>query len=360
MEIMHPRPSPIAAAMYTLRDLGVEAIILHGPPGCNFRTSRILEDDGIRVFTTAMLEYDFIFGGRKKFLDLLKRIDEKFSFNLIGVVGTCGSMIIGEDVEATIKSANLKTKIIVVETHGGYGDNTVGAIQTLQAAVKGGLISNEELKRQEKLLKKATEIEKGSGMASMEYIAPSKGDDKIKIAREIIESIKKGEFLVVMNAKKELGYIFSDIILAMNEIAKKYDSRIINIANVDPKIGLPRIREYAKNILRDLKRDGVKIDHITGGLDEYPIAGEVASKIISDKYGDIDNSLIIGNPHGVPVPVENKGIAVTNGPREVAPLKKMGYDKVVVELDAHSLVVGVNSIVPSDFGSTLRSVFELG
>ena len=356
MEIMHPRPSPIAAAMYTLRDLGVEAIVLHGPPGCNFRTGRILEDDNVRVFTTAMLEYDFIFGAKERLLDLLKKMDEKFSFNLIGVVGTCASMIIGEDIESAIKSAKLKTQVIVVETHGGFSDNTTGAIQTLQAAAKLGLISEKEFKRQEKMLKLATEIEKSSGMASMDYIPPSRGDDKIKVGSGIIESIKEGDFLVVMNAKKELGYIFSDILLAINEIAKKFDSNIINLANLNSKIGLPRIRGYTENIIRDLSQNGVTIDHLIGGLDEYSLAGETAAQIISDKYSDIDNFLVIGNPHGVPI--EKKRIAVTNGPREVEPLKRMGYEKVILELDAHSMVVGVDSIVPSDFGNVLRSLSE--
>ena len=46
--MIHPRPSPIAAALYTLRDLEVDVIIMHGPAGCCFRTGRLLEDEGIR------------------------------------------------------------------------------------------------------------------------------------------------------------------------------------------------------------------------------------------------------------------------------------------------------------------------
>ena len=67
--MIHPRPSPIAAALYTLRDLEVDVIIMHGPAGCCFRTGRLLEDEGIRVITTAMNENDFIFGAG----DLLKQ-----------------------------------------------------------------------------------------------------------------------------------------------------------------------------------------------------------------------------------------------------------------------------------------------
>ena len=50
--MMHPRPSPIAASLYTLRDLNADVIIMHGPHGCCFRTGRLLESDGVRVVTT--------------------------------------------------------------------------------------------------------------------------------------------------------------------------------------------------------------------------------------------------------------------------------------------------------------------
>ena len=49
-----------------------------------------------------------------------------------------------------------------------------------------------------------------------------------------------------------------------------------------------------------------------------------------------------------------KLIAVTDGPRLVEPLKKLGYTYVVTELDAHSKTLGTNQIVPSDFGDALR------
>ena len=63
---MHPRPSPIAASLYTLRDLNADVIVMHGPHGCCFRTGRLLESDGVRVVTTAMAENDFILGASQK------------------------------------------------------------------------------------------------------------------------------------------------------------------------------------------------------------------------------------------------------------------------------------------------------
>ncbi|MHC1635635.1 MAG: nitrogenase component 1, partial [Candidatus Methanospirareceae archaeon] len=118
LKILHPRPSAIAAAMFTLRDLDVDAIVLHGPPGCNFRTSRILEDDNISVFTTAMTEYDFIFGAKNKLVNILTRLIEKYPFRRIGVVGTCASMIIGEDFKVIKREIPSDDVVIIpVEVH---------------------------------------------------------------------------------------------------------------------------------------------------------------------------------------------------------------------------------------------------
>ena len=64
---MLPRPSPIAASLYTLRDMNVDVIVMHGPNGCCFRTGRLLETDGVRVLTTAMAENDFILGAGRNF-----------------------------------------------------------------------------------------------------------------------------------------------------------------------------------------------------------------------------------------------------------------------------------------------------
>ncbi len=119
---MHPRPSPIAASLYTLRDMNVDVIIMHGPHGCCFRTGRLLESDGVRVLTTAMAENDFILGASEKLENTLKEAYDMFKPEFIGVVGTCASMIIGEDLKEAIANANLDCTVIPVESHGGFGE----------------------------------------------------------------------------------------------------------------------------------------------------------------------------------------------------------------------------------------------
>jgi Ni-sirohydrochlorin a,c-diamide reductive cyclase subunit CfbD len=356
---LHPRPSPIAAALYTLRDLNADVIILHGPHGCCFRTGRLLENDGVRVVTTAMSENDFIFGASQKLEETLQKVDSMFSPHLVGVVGTCASMIIGEDLKEAAENADINAQVLTIESHGGLseGDNTEGAIAVLEAAEKEGIIPPDETKRQTKMLKMATEIEKTRGMAQGDYISPSYGDLKEKVAKILINSLKRGDKVaIVLNAKKETSYLFADLMkIPFKQINKNNPPTLIG--NLDKEVGLPRIREHANNITEELKNDGINLDIITGGLDEYPQTGNFAANKLRD--GSFDLVVVAGVPHALPIEtVPGKSIAVTDGPRLVEPLKKLGYDYVVTELDAHAKTLGTAKIVHSDFGMVLRELAD--
>ncbi|MDD3985437.1 MAG: Ni-sirohydrochlorin a,c-diamide reductive cyclase catalytic subunit [Methanobacterium sp.] len=357
---MHPRPSPIAASLYTLRDMNADVIILHGPHGCCFRTGRLLENDGVRVVTTAMSENDFIFGASEKLEETLVKVDEMFSPKLVGVVGTCVSMIIGEDMKEAVKNANINAKVIIVESHGGLGegDNTEGAIAVLNAAAKKGIIPSNEMERQNKMLQLATEIEKTRGMAQGQYIKPSYGDNKVKVGKFLINAIENNsKIAIILNAKKETSYLFSDILkIQFNKINP--NNNITLIANLNEEIGLPRIRKHALNIKNELLNNGIIIKYITGGLDEYPITGKKAIEILKKEKFDI--IVVAGVPHALPIEeIETISIAVTDGPRLVEPLKKLGYNYVVTELDAHAKTLGTENIVPSDFGDFIRGLMDI-
>lgn len=353
---MHPRPSPIAASLYTLRDLNADVIILHGPHGCCFRTGRLLENDGVRVVTTAMSENDFIFGAAEKLEETLREVDKLFHPQLVGVVGTCASMIIGEDMREAVNNANIPATVLTVESHGGLseGDNTEGAIAVLEAANLEGIIPTEETERQVMMLKKATEIEKTRGMAQGKYIAPSYGDDKEEVAKILLNAFEDGsKIALVLNAKKETSYLFTDILKVPFRNINR-DNPATVIANLDLETGLPRIRQHAKNIQEELSSEGLKVDLITGGLDEYPVTGEKAVEFL--KNGKFDLIVVAGVPHALPIEkLTTKAIAITDGPRLVEPLKKLGYTWVVTELDAHAKTLGTEKIVTSDFGTALRT-----
>ena len=353
---MHPRPSPIAASLYTLRDMNVDVIVMHGPNGCCFRTGRLLESDGVRVLTTAMAENDFILGAGEKLEETLVEAYDMFNPKLMGVVGTCASMIIGEDLKEAIANADLPCTVIPVESHGGSGegDNTVGAIMVLDAAVESGVIERAEADRQIEMLEKATEVEKTRGMAQGKYIKPNFGDSKEMVAKKVVQALKDNKKVAfVMNAKKETAYLFADIInFDYSQINP--ENKPIIVANLDENIGLERIRCHAKNISEELPMD---IDYISGGLDEYPITADNAAEFLQDM--DLDLIVVFGVPHAFPIEDFNvESIAVTDGPRLVEPLKELGYTNVVAELDAHSKTLGTDSIVFSDFGGMIRSNIE--
>ncbi|TGC11386.1 Ni-sirohydrochlorin a,c-diamide reductive cyclase catalytic subunit [Methanolobus halotolerans] len=361
ISIIHPRPSSIVAALYTLRDLNVDVAILHGPPGCSFKHARLLEEDGIHVVTTALDENGFVFGGRDELSSLLAKVNEMFRPRLIGVVGTCASMIIGEELHEPVQDANLDVPIIEVEVHAGYPNNTKGVLLALESACDAGIIDAEELARQKFLLEEATNVEKRHGAASREYLEPSRGDVKYKVAEKVVNYLKEGKrCLTIMNAKKETGYMFADVTVAINEVAAQLgkEGNVTNMANVDDNVGLPRVRHHAKSIMDDFRGKGVMIHENIGGMDEYPIAGEKVSELISEKYGDFDFAVITGVPHAVPMDnlQRMEVISVTNGPRQVIPLKEMGHEHVIVEIDLHPKTLGVNHIVESEFGATIREV----
>jgi putative methanogenesis marker 13 metalloprotein len=353
LTILHPRPSSIVAALYTLRDLGVEVVILHGPSGCCFKHARLLEEDGVRVLTTALDEAGFVFGGQRPLTAILKKASELFHPKLMAISGTCSSMIIGDDLHQAVQDAELDIPVLEVEVHAGYRDNTKGVILTLEAARDKGIIDDKELARQKILLERATLVEKLHGAASSEYLAPERGDLKYEAASRLLDLIRQGKRgLNILNAKKETAYMFADITAAVAEVA---GDQVDTLANLDDRVGLPKVRGDAANIARDLSQRKVNFQLI-GGLDEYPVTGDAVQKMIEDKHYDF--AVISGVPHALPIPAL-KGLevfSITNGPRQVKPLRNLGHQHVTVELDLHPKTMGVKSLVESEFGATLRAL----
>ena len=353
LTILHPRPSSIVAALYTLRDLGADVVILHGPSGCCFKHARLLEEDGVRVLTTALDEAGFVFGGQQALTQILRRAADMFHPKLMAVSGTCSSMIIGDDLHQAVLNADLDIPVLEVEVHAGYRDNTHGVVLALEAARDRGIIDDDELARQKLLLAKATEVERMHGAASSEYLAPERGDVKYEAAARLLELIRQGKRgLNILNAKKETAYMFADITAAVSQLA---GGQVETLANLDDRLGLPKVRRDAANIARDLRQMGVQFMN-TGGLDEYPVTGEAVQRLIAGKHYDF--AVISGVPHAMPAAaLEGMEVfSITNGPRQVRPLRDLGHSHVLVEMDLHPKTMGVKSIVESEFGATLRSL----
>ena len=353
MKFMHPRPSSIVAALYTARDLNVDVSILHGPSGCSFKHARLLEEDGMRVLTTSLADNEFIFGGEKPLEDVLRYAEEHFNPGRMAVIGTCVAMIIGEDLQSAVRNAAITAPTIAVDIHAGYPENIVGVLATLEAAAAAGWISSDEMARQRRMMEAANEVERLRGAASQAYIEPERGDLKHVAGRRLLELARSGERgVAILNAKKETAYMFADELVALHDVCP--DANITYIANLEQR-GLAKVREDAARILSGLQERGVRPECI-GALDEYGANGPA----LGDRIRAIAPSfaLIAGVPHAIP-PDFTDGIecfSITNGPRQVAPLKVIGHRHVMVEVDLHPKTLGVRSIVESEFGAVLRSL----
>jgi hypothetical protein len=100
---------------------------------------------------------------------------------------------------------------------------------------------------------------------------------------------------------------------------------------------------------------GLKIELI-GALDEYGANGDILGKRLCELSPSF--ALITGVPHAIPMEY-TAGIecfSITNGPRQVEPLKDLGHQHVIVEIDLHPKTLGVRDIVESEFGAVLRSL----
>ncbi len=340
--------------MYTLRDMNVDVIVEHGPAGCSFMASRPLENADVRVVTSGMRDNDLVFGGEEPLIRTLKQIEERFHPETVAVVGTCASMIIGEDMVKSIKRAGIDVNVFPVYCHGCMGDNTRGAIKALEAGRDAGIIDVEECARQISLMKAATKLEKDVGMASCDYIQPAVSPTKMHVCRRILEILSSGgRVAVVMDAKKELAYRFADMFEAVDRARRAAGGKTLFVANLDRTKGLPRIRGYCDDILGDLESKGVTIDRIIGGLDEYSIVGQEMRDAVDGFKPDL--TIILGICHAYPG-TDLDDILITDQPRQLANYLNQGYGWAVGEISSHTMVMGVHSIVPLETADTLREL----
>lgn len=355
MRPMHPRPNPIVAAMYTLRDMEVDVIVVHGPSGCGFMASRMLEEAGVRVLASGMTDNDLVFGGADSLVETLRMAKERFDPKTVAVVGTCASSVIGEDTDMCIKRADIGCNVFSVFSHGCMRDNTEGAIKAIEAGRDAGIIDHAEAERQVAVMRAATALERERGMAARQYLEPVRGPTKLNIARKINETLASGgRITAVMIAKKELAYRFADIFLALKEASDALGGEVYSIANLDKNRGLPRIRRYAADICAELESKGVRIDRVTGGLDEYALIGKEVKEAV--EASDPDLLIICGIPHAYPQ-IPSDAILITDQPRQLANYLDKGHN-AVGEISSHSMVMGTRKIISLETGDTIRELLR--
>ena len=98
--------------------------------------------------------------------------------------------------------ANPDVPVIEVEVHAGYHNNTKGVLFALEST-RCGIIDRKNSSARIPPYKSYRSGKEVWG-CKQEYLAPSRGDVKYKVAKRVIELLKEvRKGLVIMNAKKD-------------------------------------------------------------------------------------------------------------------------------------------------------------
>ena len=144
------RTCKLFGAIRVMLGIRGSVVLIHGPRGCAYHIRYLL---GMRgpfsgvILTTQMDERDVIFGASEKLRNAILQVDKEYSPELIAVLTSCASSIIGEDVDSVIRSVkdDVKAKIIFVPAGGFEGDHIDGYKEALNVIVKE-LVSEPERK----------------------------------------------------------------------------------------------------------------------------------------------------------------------------------------------------------------------
>lgn len=121
--VVSQRACMYCGARVVLNPITDAAHIVHGPIGCasytwDIRGSLSSDSEMYRMsFSTDLREQDIIFGGEKKLSMAIDEIVEKEKPNVVFIYSTCVVGVIGDDVKAVAKHAEMKHGIRVIPVH---------------------------------------------------------------------------------------------------------------------------------------------------------------------------------------------------------------------------------------------------
>ncbi|MDD5659224.1 MAG: nitrogenase component 1 [Actinomycetota bacterium] len=126
-------------------------VIINGPTGCRLSNAYFvssqdvykdfiadptdLNDDffmrQLKVPSTALDEFDFIFSSEPKLLELLKKIGSDDFYKFVAIVNSSGTSLIGDDLDKIVKKSKMNKDYITIETSGYSEDVFIGFQKTV-------------------------------------------------------------------------------------------------------------------------------------------------------------------------------------------------------------------------------------
>lgn len=114
--------------------------LIHGPIGCYYHIKYLLSirsNRPVTILSTEMDQNDVVFGGEDKLVQKICEVDEKYSPQLIAVLSSCASSIIGENIDKVIDNVryNVNAELITISSGGFEGSQIEGYIECLTVLV---------------------------------------------------------------------------------------------------------------------------------------------------------------------------------------------------------------------------------
>lgn len=122
--------------------LGIKGAVplIHGPIGCYYHIKYLLSlrsGKPVRILSTEMDQNDVVFGAEDKLLQKILEADEKYSPQLITVLSSCASSIIGENIDKIIDKAedDVNADLITINSGGFEGSQIEGYRECLTVLI---------------------------------------------------------------------------------------------------------------------------------------------------------------------------------------------------------------------------------
>ncbi len=132
----HTRPCKFWTALKVLSGVRNSIVIAHGPRGCAYGVKRAYKLTNCRnsgtpyeaVVSTNMDVRQIVYGGENELRKAILEVDEKYSPDVIFVATSCASGIIGDNVDAIVRTTqrDVEAKLVPVHCEGFAGEYRSG------------------------------------------------------------------------------------------------------------------------------------------------------------------------------------------------------------------------------------------
>ena len=126
----------ILGVSHVIAQIVNSSVVIHGPKGCVYPAYEASINYPLNINYTEMCEKSTVFGGEHNVSE--KIVDEFYenSPDLMAVITTCSSEIIGDDIDGLIKLANLPIPVIRVDGGGFLNTQTSGMNVAMRALIE--------------------------------------------------------------------------------------------------------------------------------------------------------------------------------------------------------------------------------